>query len=80
MKTTVKQWGNRVVERIPGSLMHSMLLHVEDIVDMRVEKGRIVIEPMRQNTYDLNVLLKGVTSKNRHEAVEFGSPEGQEVW
>ena len=43
-------------------------------------KGKIVIEPARQETYVLDDLLKGITSKNRHEAVDFGPPEGKEVW
>jgi antitoxin component of MazEF toxin-antitoxin module len=38
------------------------------------------IEPARQKTYDLTDLLNGITSKNRHEAVQLASPEGKEVW
>jgi antitoxin MazE len=80
MKAIVKKWGNSAAVRIPAALMDDMQLHLDETVDVRVEKGRIVIEPMRQTRYDLKELLKGITSKNRHEAVEFGSQEGQEVW
>ena len=47
---------------------------------VREEKGRIVIEQVRQKTYVLDDLLKGITAKNRHEAVDFGPPQGKEVW
>ncbi len=80
MTTIVKKWGNSAAVRIPASVMDGLQLHLDETVDVRVEKGRIVIEPVRQTTYDLKDLLKGITSKNRHEAVEFGSPEGNEVW
>jgi antitoxin MazE len=49
-------------------------------VDVREEAGRIVIEPVRQKTYELAKLLKGITSKNRHEAIDFGPAMGKEVW
>jgi antitoxin MazE len=80
MKATVKKWGNSAAVRIPASVMDAMHLHLDDAVEVRAEKGRIVIEPVRQKTYVLNDLLQGITSKNLHEAVDFGSPEGKEVW
>jgi antitoxin MazE len=80
MKATVKKWGNSAAVRIPASLMQAMHLDLDEVVEVREEAGRIVIEPVRQKTYDLDNLLKGITLKNRHEAVEFGPPEGKEVW
>ena len=47
---------------------------------VREEKGRIVIEQVRQKTYVLDDLLKGITAKNLHEAVDFGVARRQEVW
>jgi antitoxin MazE len=44
------------------------------------EAGRIVIEPIRQKTYDVNALIKGITSENLHESIDFGEPQGKEVW
>jgi antitoxin MazE len=60
--------------------MEAMRLDLNALVEVREEKGRIVIEPVRQKTYVLGELLKGITSKNLHEPVDFGSPEGKEVW
>ena len=80
MKTSVKKWGNSAAVRIPASVMQAMSLALDEVVDVREEAGRIVIEPVRQKTYDLRKLLKGITSKNQHEAVDFGSALGKEVW
>jgi antitoxin MazE len=80
MKATVKKWGNSAAVRIPASVMQAMHLDLDEVVEVREEAGRIVIEPVRQKTYDLDNLLKGITLKNRHEAVESGPPEGKEVW
>jgi antitoxin MazE len=80
VRATVKKWGNSAAVRIPASIMQATRLRLDVVVDVREEAGRIVIEPIPQKTYDLNTLLNGITSKNQHEAVEFGPAVGKEVW
>jgi antitoxin MazE len=80
MKVTVKKWGNSAAVRIPATVMQAVHLDLDEVVDVREESGRIVIEPTRQKTWDLDELLRGITKKNRHEAVDFGPPVGEEVW
>jgi len=80
VRATVKKWGNSAAVRIPASVMQATRLHLDVVVDVREEAGRIVIEPVRQKTYDLNTLLKGITAKNQHEAVDFGPAMGKEIW
>jgi antitoxin MazE len=80
MRAMVKKWGNSAAVRIPSSVMQAMRLDLNEAVDLREEAGRIVIEPVRQKTYDLGRLLKAITPKNQHEAVDFGPAVGKEVW
>jgi len=80
MKSVVKKWGNSAAVRIPAAVMEAIPLELDESVDVREEAGRIVIEPVRQKAYDINALIKGITSKNLHEAVDFGAPVGKEVW
>ena len=80
MRATVKKWGNSAAVRIPASVMQATRLDLDEAVDVREEAGRIVIEPVRTKTYDLGKLVKGITSKNQHEAIDFGPPMGKEVW
>lgn len=79
MKATVRKWGNSAAVRIPAAVMQATDLALDELVDVREEAGRIIIEPIR-NTYELDVLLKGITSKNQHAAVDFGPPVGKEIW
>jgi antitoxin MazE len=53
---------------------------LDELVEVREEAGRIVIEPVKKKTYDLRKLLKGITRKNQHEGVDFGPAVGKEVW
>jgi antitoxin MazE len=80
MKATVEKWGDSAAVRIPAAVMEAMHLDLNEVVEVREEKGRIVIEPVRQKAYVLDDLLKGITAKNLHEAVDFGIPQGKEVW
>jgi antitoxin MazE len=80
VKTTVKKWGNSAAVRIPSAVMETVSLRLDDVVEIREEEGRIVIEPLRQRTIALGDLLKGITSKNLHRIVEFDPPKGKEVW
>jgi antitoxin MazE len=79
MRAFVKKWGNRASVRIPAAVMEAAHLELDQPVDVREEKGRIIIEPIRRKEYDLAKLLDGVTSDNLHEAVEFGDPQGKEA-
>jgi antitoxin MazE len=80
MRATVKKWGNSAAVRIPASVMQATNIELDEVVDVREEDGRIVIEPVQQKQYDLDTLLKGITSKNQHRSVDFGAPVGKEVW
>jgi antitoxin MazE len=80
MKATVRKWGNSAAVRIPAPVMRAIQLNMNEVVDVREEAGRIVIEPVRRKTYELDELLKGITSKNQHESVDFGQPMGKEAW
>ncbi|MHB8371006.1 MAG: AbrB/MazE/SpoVT family DNA-binding domain-containing protein [Leptospirales bacterium] len=78
MKVIVKKWGNSASVRIPVAVMEAANLRLDDIVDVREEKGRIVIEPIRRKEYDLTRLLAGITPDNVHAEADFGPAVGKE--
>jgi antitoxin MazE len=71
MGASVKKWGNGAAVRIPTAILRAAHFDLDEVVDVREEAGRIVIEPVRQKTYELSALLKGITRKNLHEYAEF---------
>jgi antitoxin MazE len=80
VKSTIKKWGNSAAVRIPTSVMQAMDLDLGDMVEVHAEAGRLVIEKAQRKTYDVNDLIRRITIKNRHQAVDFGSPAGREIW
>ena len=80
MRVTVKKWGNSAAVRLPTSIMKATQLEIDEVVEVREDRGRIVIERVRPRRYDLSDLLKGITNKNQHRAIDFGPAVGGEIW
>ena len=80
MRLQVKKWGNSASVRIPASIMAAAALHIDQLVDVREEKGRIVIEPVLAPAYDLDALLDQMSPDTFPEEVDFGQPVGNEIW
>lgn len=79
MQVLVKKWGNSASVRIPVSVMEATRLKLDDPVDVREEGGRIIIEPIRVQAYDLAQLLAGITPDNLHGETDFGPAVGAEA-
>jgi len=80
MRVLVKKWGNSASVRIPASIMAAAALHIDQEVDVREEKGRIVIEPVLAPSYDLGALVAQMTPDTFPEAIDFGPAVGNEHW
>lgn len=78
MRATIKKWGNSAAVRMSAAVMEEARLEIDQAVDVRVEDGRVVIEPLVAPEFTL-ALLAGVTRDNLHEEEDFGAPKGQKI-
>ena len=79
MEAVIRKWGNSLALRLPVAVIKEADFNLEQKVNISVTRGRIVIEPLDTVEYDLEQLLSGITAKNAHSEVSFGSPVGQET-
>jgi len=79
MRSTVKKWGNSAAVRVPASVMEEARLEIDQPVDVRVEQGRVIIEPLATLEFSLDRLLAEITPENLHEEESFGPPVGREA-
>ncbi len=79
MQTIIKKWGNSPALRLNTAVMKSAHLNIDQLVSVKVQRGRIVIEPIVQKEYQLDELLAGITAKNLHHESDFGGPVGKEL-
>jgi len=80
VKVLVKKWGNSAAVRIPASVMAAASIGLDQAVEVREEEGRIVIEPIRAPSFDLDSLLDGMKPETFPEDIDFGPPQGRETW
>ncbi len=79
MQTIIKKWGNSPALRLNAAVMKSAQFNIDQLVSVKVQKGRIVIEPMMRIEYQIEELLAGITPQNLHGESDFGKPVGKEL-
>lgn len=79
MHILVQKWGNSLAFRIPRVFAHEADITQGSTVDLGIQKGRLVITPVRQKIA-LKDLLAKVTRSNIHSEEDFGSNQGLETW
>ena len=80
MQTKIKKWGNSLALRIPKSFALNANLRQDELVDLSIDKERIIITPISEKEYSLDELLKGVSESNLHGEFDTGAPVGKEIW
>ena len=73
----VGKWGSSLAVRIPRAVAEQCGVSEGSAMEMEVSRGRIV---MRKNSYDLAEMVERITPDNVHSEVDFGGPEGEELW
>lgn len=80
MKIQVQKWGNSLALRIPKNFALQTSIKNGSTVDIVVESGRIIVKPIIEEKILLEDLINQITKDNLHTEINFGQPEGKEVW
>jgi antitoxin MazE len=80
MAMYVKKWGNSAAVRIPATVLDEAQMKIDQPVDVREERGRIVIEPVRRQVFAIDDLIAGIRADNLHDPIDTGARKGGEVW
>lgn len=80
MKTHVQKWGNSLAMRIPGVFAADMHIQNNSAVEMTLQKGRLIVRPVRKRKWTLDRLLEGINKNTIHSEFHTGKPVGKEAW
>ncbi len=80
MKTRVQKWGNSLALRIPKSFAEEAGLLADAAVELSLEQGRLVVQPITPQPLTLDQLLQGITDENLPGEWDTGPAVGKEVW
>lgn len=74
----ILKWGNSLALRLPMALAKDAQLREGSTVNLRLEDGRVVVEPLAQ--VNLDALLEQITPETLHAEVATGPRRGREAW
>lgn len=80
MKTQVRKWGNSLALRIPKLVAEDLGVEQGSSVELRVEDGRLLVQPSTDPSCELGALLAAITPGNLHTETDFGPAVGKEAW
>ncbi len=80
MESKIQKWGNSLGIRIPSSMLKSMGLKSNDIIDISEEDGKIIITRSNKNKISLQDLFDQYKGSNLAKDFEWDEPRGREVW
>lgn len=80
MKTKIQKWGHSLALRVPRSFAAEAQVEEGATVDLSVEKGCLLVRPVRTRKYRLSALLREVKRLHLRGEVSTGEPVGREAW
>jgi antitoxin MazE len=80
MTTTIQKWGNSLAVRLSKHVAESVDFEEGNLVEVTAKNNEVVIRAVPKTEYSLKELLKGVTPRNNHTAVDWGASRGKEMW
>lgn len=81
MTAKISKWGNSQGLRVPKDVMENLHLHVGDSVNIIIEDGKAILEPIKKEIpkYDLNELISSIPKEYKTKE-EFNEKIGKEEW
>ncbi len=81
MITTIQKWGNSQGVRIPKILLDSINWSENEEVSINIEEDKLVIEKAKtQNRKNIKELFKDYKGEYKPKEIDWGEPEGEEIW
>jgi antitoxin MazE len=79
VQATVSQWGNSLGLRLPQKLVKATGIEKGDVVELDLENDRFTVRKVRiKKTF--KQIISEETKPYSAQWVEWGKPEGDEIW
>ena len=81
MTTTIQKWGNSQGIRIPRILLEEIKWSENEQIEISIEDNKIVIEKVQKiERKNIKELFKDYEGEYEPSEIDWGEPEGKEVW
>lgn len=78
----VSKWGNSLGFRIPRGIADHMAIQAGDTLELTAAENGLLLKKAQtpKKTYALASILDSFATSEQHPEVDFGKPQGEEVW
>ena len=80
MITSIQKWGNSQGVRIPKMLLDAVKWSENEKVTITVYDGKLIIEKAKKEKESIMELFENYEEEYTPEEVDWGKPDGKEVW
>lgn len=77
--TKIQKWGNSFGIRIPKEFIEELNLKQGSEIELRKIDDILQIIPKKRKP-TLEELMAKITPENQHDEIDWGTPQGKEVW
>lgn len=80
MTTTIQKWGNSQGIRIPKILLDTVNWSDNEEIMIVADNGKLVIEKAKNKRKNIKELFENYKGEYKAEKIEWGKPQGDEIW
>lgn len=80
MTTSIQKWGNSQGIRIPKIMLDEVKWSENEEVTITVYDGKLIIEKVKKEKESIMELFENYEEEYTPEEIDWGKPEGKEVW
>ena len=80
MITTIQKWGNSQGVRIPKTILNNVKWSENEQITLTVDNGKIIMQKAKKERKNIKELFKDYNEEYEPVDVDWGEPEGEEIW
>ena len=81
MKTTIQKWGNSQGIRIPKAMLDTLKWSENEKVMILVQDNKLIIEKSKEEQKKtIKELFQNFEGEYETIKIDWGNPEGEEIW
>ena len=80
MITTIQKWGNSQGIRIPKVLLDTVDWKENERIIIIVKDDKLIMEKAKSKRKNIKELFANYNEQYKPEEIDWGKPEGEEIW
>lgn len=80
MKIKLSKCGDSHLLQIPRSILDVLNWKDDDILDLKIEENKLIIENLSDDEMNIEDLFEDFTGQYEKEDIDWGEVTGKEVW